>query len=686
MIVNPYVRADDAYEPLFTNLYLPDEEYEIFNLSMPDERLEKMLVNSLDEDLAYWNKSPWNLEQTDKENVNYFLGNMSQDGKFVINQNQQYADNRLFTATRAILSYVTGQLAQPDIVPSRSDEEYVKMARAVQTALYQHSLDEKVDQKTRAAVLNLITRKRGYMKIRFDPNLGMYGDLITEVCNPEDIIIDRHAKFMSNPNVVYHRIRCTLDELCAKFPQKKAEILRIFNIKQGRYTQMSRFVTYFEAWFTYIDTNNKPKEAVAWFLHDPAPLILDKIPNPNWIYTGDDDRDKQVNLTSSPPKPFTWFNYLNFGNSFIDETTLFDQAKIQQVMLNQRGQQLSDNIDYQNGRWIASKKALNEEDGQKIINKGARTIALVDSDDVNKAFANIGANALPGQVYESIVDYRNEIDTMMGTPSIFRGAQPERTDTLGRDIMVKQQAGMLQDDLVRAIQLGMEEYYKIKLQMMRVYFTDDYWFQTKGPDGKYNFIMLNGDLIDPNVKIGVQVDSTLPLDKAMERQQALDDAKLGMIDPLSYFEATGQPNPEIRADRLSRYRLDPVAYMQSVEQSMDNSDAEMDILLLTYGKEPDERDEYDADYINYYNHFITTNRFQKLPPDAQQRITGFLMVVQHLAEQSAQLQEPLANKAGMIELPPAPAAPKRTENINIKGEIDPETSQQIAVPNQAAGV
>src|SRR4029077_6496791 len=110
---------------------------------------------------------------------------------------------------------------------------------------------------------------------------------------------------------------------------------------------------------------------------------------------------------------------------------------------------------------------------------------------------------------------------------------PQNQDTLGRDQMLKTQAGMLQDDLVRCVQISMEMYYNKLLQMMRVYYTDDYWFQVKGGDGKFDFIMLNGDTIDSNVKIGVQVDSTLPLDKASIRATALELAKMQRIDQLT---------------------------------------------------------------------------------------------------------------------------------------------------------
>lgn len=676
--MNPNVGSrDSAYEQKFNSTFLASEIYDLFDINTPDDKLQKMLIEELERDVQYWNKDPWKLQETDDVSVRYLLGDQAPGPRWVQSDDDKNVDNRMFTATRAILSYATGQLATPEITPSRSDDKYIKMARSMQGALYQHALDEHVDHKVRAAVTNLVVRKRGFLKLRYDPNAGTYGDVITEVVDPSDITFDREAKFMDNPKRLYHRIRCSVDELIAKFPKKEAEIRLAYAIKQGRYSQVSRVVEYFECWFTYLDSDNKPREGVAWFLPEKK-ILLDKQPNPNWVYTGDDKKDKESNVTFMPPKPFIWFNYLNLGSSAVDETSLFEQAKPIQESLNKRLRQYNKNVDYMNGRWIASKKAMSEEDGAKFVNKGAKTVALVDSEDVGKAVQVLTPTAMPKQVYESIMDDRNEIDVIMGTPSVFRGAQPSSQDTLGRDLMVKQQAGMLQDDLVRAVQIGMEEYYKILLQMMRVYFTDNYWFQVKGGDGKFDFVMLNGDSIDANVKIGVQVDSTLPLDKSMVRATAMDLAKMNRIDQLSLLEDLGIPNPEVRTERFLRSQIDLYTYMQSIEQSMDNNDAEVDIALLVNGNKPQERNNYDEGYLTYFNHYITTNEFAQLKPDAKQRVVAFLMAVQHLATQSANMQSSMLNDAGIINRPPIFPLPKRTENIRLVGNMSPQQTQSIA--------
>lgn len=675
----PYTGSQNAYEPLFADFFLPDEDYQNLDLSMSDDDLSKMLIENLDLNIDHWEQKPWLLKKTDRDNTNYLLGDQTDEREIKKTNSGGFTDNRMFSSTRAILSYATGQLAIPEITPSRSDDVYVKGARKIQSALYQHASDNKVDIKARAAVMNLLTRKRGPMKLRWDETKGLNGDVVTEVVPPEDIIIDRYAGFLENPRVIYQRIRCSVDELVAKFPSKQAEIYSIYEIRQARYSQRSRFITYYEAWFTYLDQDGSSCEGVCWFIPEKK-LVLDKMKNPNWVYTGSAKKDKEENVLERPPKPYVWFNYINTGHSYIDDTCLFEQAKPLQEMLNYRNQQLNTNIDFMNGRWVASKKAFGEQDAQRFVNKGARTVALVDADDVGKALQVQTPNQLPAEVYQSVVDFRNEIDQMMGTPSQFRGASPDRADTATRDLMIKQQAGALQDDLVRCVASGMEDYYKILLQMMRTYYTDDYWFQVRGGDGEFEFILLNGDDIDSNVKVGVQVDSTLPLDKEQIRATALNLWKMGQaIDYKTLMEDLGLPNPDIRAERYMRSKLDPIGYMESLNQGIDNDDAEVDIQMIIASKTPQERDDYDEDYLAYFNNFLTKNRFAKLPQDAKQRLVQFLMAVQHIATQTANAQVAQLDDAGITEGPINPPAPKREIRVTVPGApLDPQQTAQLS--------
>lgn len=682
---NLYSSPIDNYAQSFDTTYLPDEEYQQFDLTMPDERLDKMLVQSLNDDVDYWNKPPFSLRDVDADNVRYLLSGSGDKGSGLlkVRDDEEYADNRMFTAMRAILSYATGQLTKPSLTPSNNQDHFVKMARNMEKALWQHSMDEDADEKFRSAGMNLVARKRGILKLRYEPDAGMYGDVVTDVCNPEDITFCRFSSFLSNPNKVYHRQRDSIEFLCeVKFPTKRDQILRAYQIKQGRYSQLSKMMTYFECWFSYRE-QAKPREGVAWFLPEQH-LILDKMPNPNWVYTGDDAKDKETNVAFSPPKPFVWFNYLNLGRSIIDETSLFDQAKPMQEALNYRLKQFNKAVSLANGRWVYDKAQISEETATRFINRGSKTLLGVDFSKTSNPVQVLTPSNVAAALMESIQDSRSEIDGLMGTPSIFKGANPQSNDTLGRDQMVKAQAGMLQDDLVRAIANGAKRYYQIKLQLFRTYYTDDYYFNVKGGDGKYDLIMLSGETgLDSNVKIGVDVDSNLPLDKEAIRGNAMMLAKMNRIDQLTLMEDLGMPNPEVRTERFLRSQIDTIQYMQSVEQGMDNNDAEMDIMQLIANKQPQERDAYDEGYLNYYNHFITLNRFAGLPQDAKQRVVQYLQTVTQKAQSTADLQDSMLNDAGMPNKPPLPPMPKQSVNYRADTKIDPSQVPNIKPPDQA---
>lgn len=651
--------SNNYYTELISNFYTPEEELALLDVSMPDDKLIQMLRTSLDQSEQHWNQAPWSLEDTDQRALPFIFNSKPRQNLYEIPE-IDYSDNRVFRGMRSIRAYVTSRLAMPDLSPSSSDDYNKRQAKMIALALYQHTLDEHVDQKLETVVMNHFFRKRGYLKLRFDPMAGVSGDVVTDVVPPEDLVMDKYATFQGQVPRIHQRVRCSLDELIAMFPEKEKRILSLFSIRQGRFTQMSREVTYIETWFTYLDAKRYPREGVAWWLNDPGLLVLDKQPNPNWIYTGDDMKDRRINLLVRPPKPFFNLNYLNLGRTNIDEVSLFDHAYPQQQLLDRRQKQWHKNIDYVNGRWIADKNKLSEGEATKMVNKGARTIGMIDNKEgkpLNTIFANVGTQPLPGEVYQSILDTRNEIDDLLGINSIFKGSQPGKKDTLGRDLLQNQQASSLQDDYVKSIAVMMQQYYAVKLQMMRTYWTSDQTIQTKGSDGDDLILILSGATIDPNIKIGVNTDSVLPINKAQMHQDAKDLFVANKLDALSAYQDMGYDDAEVRAERLYKSQLDPQGYALSVERGLDNNEAEQDIQAILHDKDAQKRDSYGQEYLDYYNLFVTTNRFAQLEPQQKQAIIAQLSVIQHMAATQAGLQQTMLDEAAMMAPPPAPVLP-----------------------------
>lgn len=660
---------------------------QLFDLSLDDNQLLKICANQLEDDISHWEKEPWLLSLTDKENIAYLIG-IQKDGSVAnVNTQTPYVDNRLFASVRASLAYATGQTAKPELLPSKVDDKYLHIAQQTGLGLYQHAKDQHVNSAFRLATKNLITRKRGCIKLRFDEDHGPFGDIRTENVDPADIVIGRGSKYKKNPERVYQKQKCTIQELADKFPDKKDEIFAHYGFKRGVYSQTSKIVTHWECWFTYYDDTGKC-EGLCWFIPN-SEIILGKMKNPNWIYKGSKKQQKIANMTNAPIKPYVWFNYWNTGRSFIDETCLFDQGRPLQDILNKRGRQIMENADYANPRILANGSLWDESDAKKFVNKSPKTIGLLNNmapdANINNAVVVIQPSQLPAFVMEDKLDSRAELDIMMGTPPPGQSITA-KTPTLGQANIDKNQTGQLQDDLVSVVNEAWATYYKYLLHMMNVYLDDDYYVMTKGKNGEYNHIMLNSDTIDTNVRIAVTVDSTLPLDKQSQRATAIQLAQMNRIDDLSLFEMLGMPEPEKLAERKLRWEIDRYTYMQSIEQKLLSAEAEQDLTLVINGKTPEDRDDYNEDYLNHFNLFISSNRFHKLSLPVQNRLTDFLQQVANKAATTEALKDSMLNPAGIIDRPPIFPIPQRKIDYRIVGQMDPQQTAQMAGGESALAI
>ena len=633
-----------------------DEQYPVFDLKLKDDQLVRMVGDTMQESQEHWNKWPYNFAEIDEQNIKYWLGDQmgegyrAASGKVIKNMG-----NRLQTSARAVLAYVNARVANPEVSPSSSRGEAQLFAKDMADAMRQHSIDNDLEEKAGKCAQSLLIQKRAFLKQRFDPLAGPHGDIVLDYVPPEDIVIDKNTPWGGEPPRIWHKQEATAEELCMKFPDKDKDIKLALGIQRGTYSQMSRRETYYEVWFTYYEKGFQ-REGLCWYM-PKGRLVLGKMQNPNYVYTGDDAQDRIINFLPFPPKPFIIFSYMNTGKSALDETSLFDQNKSTQDLYNTRRKQIFTSNDNMGGRHIVNSDVINEEDVIKFfkrLDKGVLSVKPGQGQNINDVYSHVPHNPLPAQSYDEAIDLRNEIDTGMGTPNIFRGDQ-SKNNTLGQDERIIEQAGALQDDLARAIDKAMQRHYRLLFQMIKVYYTEDHWFTIKSDTGAYDHIVINGETMDTNAKVSVEAGSTLPANKKEVRDIAVEAAGANKIDDLSFWEAViyGKlPDPETIVQRLQKQLNDPAAFMAEVAKEIASRDAMVDISLVIADKAPPERDEYDADYLTSFNTFMMGNRFLQLPPEAQERIKIHLAAAGAMAARTANLgmtqEEPQAGMQGAL--------------------------------------
>ncbi len=615
----------------------PTQDGAIFDLEMEDEELVRLIKKPIADAKAYWNdpKGKYNLDNVRKKNDNYWRGIQGGDWADWV-EDTPYIDNRIFISLETIVSAVTSRNAEPECLPSQETITSIQLAKDVEKALTGYADRYHLAQRVfRPAVRNLLLDRVGIVKQRWDESIGKYGgEIITESVMPEDIMVDKNAKLYENPLWIAQKLSHTVEELTIKFPDKKEFIYKILGITKGVRSQLAKVETILEVWFTYYK-DGEPKEAVCWMMRDQ---ILGKMKNPNWNYKSG-SKEQQANYLDNPVKPYFPMNYINRGNSWIDQTTATEQAIPIQDNLNKRGQQVITNADQTAGGQIFNSRMIDKSDVAKLTGE-SREKVMVDG-DVRQATTRIAPPVLPSYVLEDKYDARTEVDNIFATQSVSRGEETGN-QTLGQDKLLAQQSMGRQEDIVRAVDDCAQRVYAHTLQMMKVYYTEEHMFVVNGEDGKFDFVMMKSDRIEDGTEVRTGTGSMLPLDRAAMQERALELAKISMIDPLSLNEDLGVPNPNKRVERLLKWKQEEIApgvYGKSIESEKFNRQAFMDMQILMANKMPKMRNEISEEYLEYLTRFMTTGDFRALKEDVKQKFIDFMTMAHEQARQTLMAME-----------------------------------------------
>ena len=242
---------------------------------------------------------------------------------------------------------------------------------------------------------------------------------------------------------------------------------------------------------------------------------------------------------------------------------------------------------------------------------------IVDAEDVRTAVQRFPAPILPSYVIQDKFDMRNEMDSIFGTPNIFRG-EGSGAPTLGQNVLAKEQSAMRQDIFIDAIDDWMHRYYRTLVQMMKVYYTEDHWFRITGPNGQFDSVVMKSDKIEDGIDIRVTAGTTVKVDKDRIQNIALNLAKLGMIDPLTMYEDLELPNATERLERLVKYKIDPTIMVESNKNDEFDQQAFMDITILNAKKKAKPRDIIKQEHLDFHRRYMISTEFLALPPEVQQ--------------------------------------------------------------------
>lgn len=581
--------------------------------------LVEMMDRKIGASKSYWNSNKYKLDAKSKENEKLYLGEDVAERDEDTNESVA-SDNRIFSSVRTIVPYVTSRITEPEIYPSSRSASAKRFAQDIEKAVFIHAKNQKLRAKGKFALEDAIIRYRGYLKPRYDAITGNFCAIDYVPC--ESIIMDHKAKPGEEPRYFRHLLDKSVEDLLTMFPDKEEDIYKVFGLDKAtvRPEQLEEEHCINEDW-TFVKGKEGLDLIVCWnYKKQPFGCIKD----PNWDYDGENFLDQHM-------MPLIFFNVLSDGRGYVDRTSFVEQAKYLQRNINEREEQISKNAGIGSvGMPVVAADALADDQAENLTFDPETVLVLDTGEGANRTplrenFDVWKAEPLPSAVFESKLNSVNSVDNAFGTPNVFRGEQ-SNSNTLGQDVLVRDQAFGRQQEIVDAIDDAMERLYKFIAQFLLIYGDEEEHFEFNGEDSEFDYVMINTAELDTKVTIQVKTGTSMPIDRAQRRATADKAAQQKMIDPLTYWEIMDERNAQKYAKRVVEFINDPMNYLKEEDSDAFNRDAFVDIQKVKRGEQPEFRDDLPKEYFDYLNQYVLSGDLENPQIDmaTKQAITQFI--------------------------------------------------------------
>lgn len=604
---------------------------------LSDKDFYIMVTKRINASQGFWNKVK--LGAIRNKNVNYWLGKQLDDVA-LYDWQTPYIQNIIFRNVETIISNSLGRTPNPIVIPASETIQSRTNALTLQKKLKRSIERPRTRRKLRQALRHLLLMRLGTIKYVWNETLcNGKGDYEKVNVHPDDILIDHTSYFDTNPKMVVHYLEESIKQIIAKFPSKKEELFKRFDIKQGTENQLATTLRYEEIWFTWHDDKGRPVEGIGWKYDN---IVLGIMKNPYYDYKGyskEEDKGEvdpetgastkptyYKNYFETPKKPFIFFNYLNLGKTLIDDTTLTEQSLLLQDNINKRGRQITQQADTANGKWVFSADAISKAEAEKVTDSPNEHI-LLKSGRVSDGAARIAGQGPNQTLFAAQGTDIDAVDNLFGTHGPMRGEKTGGTAT--GDVLSKEGDTTRIDDLVaESVEIGVNDMVEWETHLIKLFYTEEHYVKDLGKDGKLLSKTLSSDLVEDGLEIDVKASTA---DKDAIRADAIELAGMALIDPLTLMEDLDKDNPKERARRIMLYANDPMRYMEEVLE-LDTGDAgrvKKAIDMLKEGEMPELPKSVTEEYLAGLADYLETPEFKELDKEIQ---TSFFEFIQQVKE------------------------------------------------------
>lgn len=558
-------------------------------ISISDKKLLEYVKNLEKLGKDHYSSKEINLKKRRKENEKYLFGRQLR-GKKLKKWQSSFIDNVIGEAEGMLKSIAVSRM--PDIIAKTdpNDREKEKVGKLLTKAF-----DDEIKRRETKKKLGIMFKHQptyfiAAMKYRWDVRKEKIGKTVFDVILPEQVVPD-HTATSGNPDemmYIIHYVTKTGKEWSMLFPNKEDDIKDFIeknSVIEGNKVDdevlLSQKLTLPEVWFDWFDkaedfdSETNPKfefmSGVTWRLGEK---ILGKVKNPNWDYEGHDvavldgraitpEEMQQIvlsgiepgnfevrkvfnNYFEFPKKPFIFMTYEQFMKGVMDETSRIEQSRKLQESYDDVEQTVDYFVKNHKGKNVFGKRSgLKKKDISKLDMENPNQDLIVGGDP-NVTHKFIQPNMPPAEMFIHIRRRRDRIFAKHGTHGAVRGEIESKVAT---NTQISREGDFTKaDDIVDETILHVAtEMARAKLHMMKLRWTPEHWKKLVGNDAEFLEFRIDNDVIDDGIEVEVYAST---VDKLKAERNAKELAQLQLIDPLTYFEDIGMPDPEKRTERL----------------------------------------------------------------------------------------------------------------------------------------
>lgn len=619
-------------------------------------------------------ESKYDLNERRKKNEIYVFGRqlsvLNEDAKMMKDWESRYMDNVLYEIEGTIKPLMMTRLPDLMATPGDSSDQAVLTAEEVSKAI-----DTEIKEEQNRFVLGLASKHFpvyfiSVIKVWWNPEIDDYE---FGVVHPDFIKFDHTCptKDADRMRFISQIVPLTIKEIIQRFPDKKEKFyeelkkegIKFSDDNEPEYTAMATTIKITECWFhEYISKEDNKVEKIDGVCWKYKKVILHKMKNPNFDYEGEEryfvydtpgDRSTKRGLNQmemmltlmgqtpgnvekekvyhnyfkNPRKPFYFMGYDQWGKQPMDETSRIEQNLQNQKSLDRRGKQIEETLDSR---------------GHHVLAKDAVTPAELEEIDFDQPNVDLSVAGKPSEMYSYIPPERpdkqefeeigNIRQRMYGVAhsTATRGEiipnAPATSNQIAREGDFTAADDMVAETITPAAQ-WMGDW---AMQFIKLRYTQDHFRWIMGEAGDMVWLKLNRNMIMDGMIVKVKASGT---DKLRAQNNAMEMAKLQLIDPYTFFVDMGLSDPEGRTEKLILAKMDPVSYLQKVVKGLDTAEALAQALANTALPTP------------------------QLPqqPQAPNPVMGGQPAPQQPPMGNMQPQQPMPQNTANI--PPAPAGP-----------------------------